>query len=164
MFISAEEPALNHISPNVWYIGSGQGMWVEQGSSWEGSASSHGGGDLATYVVVAVPQSISLIYGWLTAIAQQVYCQEMGDRKPFSTYFQPKTIDFPGRSVHCIPSKDEGDWETRRSEKMRFKLSTVLMAQLSFTFPHGEWPGSVSPLLNMKYLASQVSSFFFGPR
>lgn len=125
MFISAEEPALNHISPNVWYIGSGQGMWVEQGSSWEGSASSYGGGDLATYVVVAVPRFISLIYGWLTAIAQQVYCQEMGDRKPFSTYVQPKTtvISLGAPSITFPPRMREIE---RQGEVRRWVSSWAL--------------------------------------
>lgn len=42
--------------------------------------SSSGVSDLATYVVVALPQSINIIYGWLTAIPQQVYCQDMESR------------------------------------------------------------------------------------
>lgn len=67
------------------------------------------GGDLATCVVVTVPQSISLIYGWLTAIAQQVYSQEMGDRKPFFTYFQPKTtvISLGAQSIAFPPRMRE---------------------------------------------------------
>lgn len=167
MFISGEEPALNHIFPNVGYIGSSQGTWVEPCSSWEGTASSSGGSDLATYVVASMPQSISIIYGWLNAIPQQVHCQDLESRKSFSTYFQPKTT-MVSLGIHSITfSPRTREMERHLISEDTFQAedwtdnSAVFYIFLQNT--QSEWQHSVSPLLNpnMNYTAFQVSSSCF---